>query len=283
MKKTFATLLAILSLGGSAFSQANWGSYGNLTVDLTLTSTFESLLLKDEIGKILSAAEGGGPTNSNTFSVVTLNSQDEEIKRVDTEEFGSTRQVSRLGNAQILAYLVDSQVLLPKGTKAPFIAGYSLVVVFDGEEAMPTVYVRHSDKSMVPLPDFMLGGAEDFNLATIKRKFDTTTTTNPATSDQTVTESLTYSNSYKGLGTATVPTFLGPFECRGITTGSYKYFTKTEGAGIDKITTRVFAPVSFNLDKTIGVYSGGDEPGLIEGSFNIPKVFVTDLNVYVGQ
>jgi hypothetical protein len=72
MKKHLLTILVTLTLSGSAFSQAAWGSVGGLTVALTLSYDAPALVKKDDTGKVLTLALGGGPTFDNTYSVDTM-------------------------------------------------------------------------------------------------------------------------------------------------------------------------------------------------------------------
>jgi hypothetical protein len=98
----------------------------------------------------------------------------------------------KYGNVELLKELVAGEILPKKGV-APFIAGWTLVLVTDASEAK-TLYARHTDKTMVPLDGAGFGLINEGALAeafTGNYKDVVTTVTNPTTSLQTVTRVLT--------------------------------------------------------------------------------------------
>ncbi len=273
-------LITSLALSGSAFSQSNWGSVGSLTVALTLSYQSEALMLKDSAGKVLPATEagGGGPTFTNSFSVDTLDRDGNITKTVATEEYGSKISSSwRWGNAEIIRALVENEIL-PQIGKAPFIAGWSLVVVYDGAEAAPTVYARHTDKTTILLDSVILGGPEDFYVAAITDRTVTTTLNNVLTGASTETALRTYSNTFKGTGSASVPFYFGDLRCKGLLTGSYRYVAQSEGTGVNRVITQVLVPGATKIDKILG--GGSSEGLLIEGSISAAAAVVTNLYTY---
>ena len=59
---------------------------------LTMTYKTEALQLKDETGRVMSLADGGGPTYQNSFTKETTTLVDGEpfpVKIVTTDEYGS--------------------------------------------------------------------------------------------------------------------------------------------------------------------------------------------------
>lgn len=286
MKTQLTSLLAALTLCGSAFSQANWGSTGGLTVALTLSYEAEALVTKEvnEEGKLVTVIDDITkkpiPTFQNTYSVSTP--FENPTKIVDTDEYGSKIVTGKWGNAEIIRYLVENDLLPIKG-KAPHLAGWSLVVVYDGLEAIPTVYARHTDKTMEPVPDILLGGPGDFDVATITDRTVTTTTINPKTGDENTTEAHTYSDTYKGMGSATVPSWAGPIECTGLLTGSYKFVRKTETIEDEKFFTDVFVPGATKIDKIVGALDGDFGTELIEGSISVGAGVVVDLATLIPE
>ncbi len=154
-------ITATLAIAAPAFCQTNWGSTGAVTVALTLTYESQALLLKDEAGKVLTAADGGGPTFENTYTVETLGGPVDEmvpIKTVTTNEYGSKLAVWKWGNADIIRMLVEEGIL-PEIGKSPFLAGWSIVMTFDGEGIPTGIVARHTSKTTVPI-DFIISESE---------------------------------------------------------------------------------------------------------------------------
>ena len=286
MKTQLTSTLAALTLCGSAFSQADWGSTGGLTVALTISYEEEALQLKEvnEMGKLITVIDPETkkpiPVFENFFSVSTP--VDNPTKIVDTTEFGSKIGTAKWGNAEIIRYLVDNDLIPIKG-KAPHIAGWSLIVVYDGIEAFPTAYARHTDKTTVEVPDILFGGDADFDVAAIIDRTVMTTNINLNTSDETTTEVRTYSDTYKGMGGASVPSWVGPITCTGLLTGSYKFVRKTETIEGDKFFTDVFVPGATKLDKIVGALDGINGQELVEGSISLGAGVVVDLLTFFPQ
>jgi|GEM_PF-6878516 hypothetical protein len=275
-KTTIATLAAVLALAGPAFSQANWGSTGAVTVALTLSYTDEALMLKDETGKVLTAANGGGPTFENTFMVETLAGPVDEkvpVKTVSTTEYGSKISVAKWGNVEIIKQLVQEEILPQKG-KAPFIAGWSIIAIY-GPDGIPLSYVaRHTDKTTIDIPLIITPGTP---MASAKAEKTVMTDNTPLVGEPTSTIVHTFSESYRGPGTASVPFLGGPLDVNGLLTGSTKIVLKTEGTGIDKIVTEVFVPGAIKLDKVLGTTELED---VVEGSISVAPGAVVNLDLF---
>jgi hypothetical protein len=278
MKTQLTSTLIALTLCSSAFSQTNWGSTGALTVALTFSYEQEALQLKEvnEMGKLITVIDPETkkpiPTFDNFYTIATP--VDNPTKTVDTTEYGSKIGTAKWGNADIIRYLVESELIPTKGS-APHIAGWSLIVVYDGMEGFPVVYARHTDKTMAEVPDIMLEGLDEgFDVAAIMDKTVTTTTFNPTTGNETMTTVHTYSDTFKAIRSVSLP-----FMCTGLLTGSYKYVPKTETFDGEKFTTEVLVPGAMKLDKIVGVLDGIEGQELIEGSISVAAGAVTDLNI----
>lgn len=268
-------ITAVLAFAAPALAQSNWGSTGAVTVALTLTYETEALQLKNETGRVLSAIEGGGPTFQNTYTVETLGGPVDDrvpIKSVTTNEYGSKIGVWRWGNAEIIKMLVEDGTL-PQIGRTPYLAGWSILVIFDGEGAPTGVVARHTNKTTVPIDVDLQGGLEVG--ATSSKTIVTNNT--PLTGEPSTTETRTLTNSYKGPGSATVPFLDSPLEITGLWTSGLKVTPKTEGTGIDKITTFVYSYNASKLDKVLGVSSMED---LVEGSISVAAGVIVDMDVF---
>jgi hypothetical protein len=219
------------------------------------------------------------PTFENYYTLETLNKDAMPTKIVDTQEYGSKIGTARWGNAEIIRYLVENDLLPTKG-KAPHVAGWSLIVVYDGVEGFPMAYARHTDKTTVEVPDIIFGGGEEFDVATLTDRTVSTTVINPTTGDETFTVVHTYSDTYKGIGSASVPCSVGPIMCTGLLTGSNKFVPKTETIDGERFTTEVFVPGAIKLDKIVGVLDGPNGQELVEGSISIAAGVVIDTNTF---
>ncbi len=290
MKIKLATALAAMSLCGTAFSQSMWGTTSSITVALTFTYELPALqekMVDPETGKLVISKDEDGkpiPTFENNYTLETYNSNGDMTKSVMTDEYGSKMAVSKFGNADILAYLVDSAVLEPKGSKYPFITGYSLIVVDDGETSM--VYAKHTDRDtpLVPVDEFILGdGAEGGAfVATASRKSVETATFNPTTGAETYSSTFAYSETYKEAGFVSVPSFIGPVECSGLWTGTYKAVAKTETLDGEKYTTQVFVPGAAKFDKVVGVLEGDFGSEILEGTISLGAGAIVDVGALLG-
>ncbi len=264
-------------------SPQSWGSTGAVTVALTLTYNSEALQLKDEFGKVLPNTEegGGGSTFQNIYTVKTLGGPVDAkvpIKSVTTNEYGSKLGVWRWGNAQIIQSLV-AEGKLPEIGKPPFLAGWSIIMVFNQYAGATSVVARHVTKLTIPIGFEITSGPESFFVATINSK-EIVTKNTPLTGSPSTTETRTYTESFKGRASAIIPSYaVEPFVLSGLWSGGYKVTPKTS---VDFMTgqifnTFVYSPTAQKLDKVLGV--GGADPfqDLIEGSISVAAGVIVDL------
>lgn len=293
MKPKLFSVIVALALAGYAHSvraadPATWGTVRALTVALTISSTAPGTSAKDENGKIIKPADGGGPAYENSYSVATMNANGDVTKQVDTSEYVSKVVTSKFGNVEILKQLlVDGLLILNNGNTATSIAGWSIVMVGDMEGTTTSIYARHAaSKSMVSLDDIVFGpDPELMSSATTENwKEVITTNTNPNTGDSTTSRVVTSSFTTKGQGLGTVSMLGQPVALTGLytETGS-KVVIKTETIDGEKIYTDVWVPGAAKLDKAIGSSPPPDEgnAGVIEGSLSAPAATVTDMNIYM--
>lgn len=279
-----------MSLCGTAFSQSMWGTTSSVTVALTFTYELPALQQKEidpDTGKLVISKDEDGkpiPAFENNYTLETYNKDGEVTKSVTTDEYGSKMAVSKFGNADILAYLVDSGVLEPKGSKFPFITGYSLIVVDDGMMSM--VYAKHTDKTipLEPVDEFILGDGEEGGafVATASRKSVETATFNPSTGAETFSSTFSYSETYKEAGFVSVPSFMGPIECSGLWTGTYKAVAKTETIEGEKFITQVLVPGAAKFDKIVGVLEGDLGAEILEGTISVGAGAIVDVGTLLG-
>jgi hypothetical protein len=282
-KTSLAALAAVIALAVPAFSQTNWGSTGAVTVALTLTYEAEALLLKDETGKVLTVANGGGPTFENNYSVETYIGTEPErvlVKTVTTQEYGSKLLVAKWGNAEIIKLLVEDGTL-PKIGKSPFLAGWSIMETVDSTGLPLGIVARHTNKTTVPIDLMITGLVEGLGTSVSATSSKTVITDNsPPVGEPTMTETRTLTDSYKSTGFASVPFFEAPIEVTGLLTGGSKVTPKTEGTGLDKITTFVFTNNATKLDKILGELLFEDVGHLVEGSISIAAGVIVDLDAF---
>jgi hypothetical protein len=268
-----------LLLASSTFAQTNWGSTGAITVALTLSYQEEALQMKDETGKVMPIQDGGGPTYQNTFSKVTTTLVDGEpfpVKMVNTDEFGSKISTWKYGNKEIIEMLVESG-LLPQIGRAPHIAGWSLIMTYDQNGDRVGAVARHTSKVTVPIE---IGFSVDFAINATSSKTIVTDNT-PPTGEMTSTETRSHASTFKGQATMGLPSYDGsPFNLTGLVTGGSKVTPKTEGSGMDRITTFVYSPTPTKIDKILGM-SGMEE--LIEGSISIASGVIVDIDAFNAQ
>jgi hypothetical protein len=288
MKSRFFVLCAAAVLGGMALpetasAQGMWVSSRPLVVALTISYTAPSLPLKDENGKVVPVAEGGGPTFENMFSVVTMNSNGDITKQVDTMEFGGKAVAVKHGNLEVLKELLAEGTLPGIGDKEPAIAGWSLVIISDPEGMEgDTVYARHTTKVMVPLEGIGFGLDEEAlaEASTYSSKYIVTTTTHPTTGEPIEKVTSTATGTSKGLGFGMVPGtegFSGHF-----TSSAGKTVVKTETIEGEKYVTNVHTPGPRKLDKIAGAVLWGEDAmgAYLEGYMSTPAATAVDMNVY---
>lgn len=257
------------------FAQTNWGSTGAITVALTLSYQEEALQMKDETGKVIPILDGGGPTYQNTFSKVTTTLVDGEpfpVKMVNTDEFGSKISTWKFGNKEIIEMLVESE-LLPQIGRAPYIAGWSLIMTYDQNGERLGAVARHTSKVTVPVE---INFSVDFSISATNSKTILTDNT-PPNGEPTSTETRTHTSTFKGQGTMNLPSWDGGVALMGLVTGGSKVTPKTEGSGIDRFTTFVYSPTATKIDKILGASSMQE---LIEGSVSIAAGVIVDMDAF---
>lgn len=114
-------------------------------------------------------------------------------------------------------------------------------------------------------------------MAAITDRTVTTTLNNVLTGASTETALRTYSNTFKGTGSASVPFYFGDLRCKGLLTGSYRYVAQSEGTGVNRVITQVLVPGATKIDKILGESDLGE---LIEGSISAAAAVVTNLEAY---
>jgi hypothetical protein len=265
----------ILLVGGTAFGQTNWGSVGTVTFALTLHETAPANTIKDDEGKVVPTAQGGGANLTNSYTVRTFDRQGNETKKVETEETISKIRVSKYGNAELIAKLVLDGVLPQRG-KTPFIAGWSVLHVYTTNEGS-RFFARHVDKTIVDISTNAGFGFEAATAVAQNYKKATTTTTAPITLQQTVTVSLVDEKSFMGRGyggingTGLTLSWAGTY----IETGA-KVVTRTEV--IDGTSHRAEVPLSgaVKMEKVSGV--NGDFSAVVQGTVSATAGVLTDLS-----
>jgi len=169
--------------------------------------------------------------------------------------------------------LVDNQTL-PQIGKAPYLAGWSLVMTYDSEGNSTGLVARHSTKVTVPIS---VSFSVDFEVSAVNSKMIRTDNT-PPTGEFSSIETRSHTESFKAKASIGVPfDFDNSVQVSGLLTGGSKVTPKTEGAGIDKITTFVYSNTATKLDKAIGVSPFED---LIEGSISIASGVIVDMDVF---
>lgn len=145
-------LLAALALltTTSALRAQTPGSISSFMAGLTLSHSTPGTVAKDpDTGKPYPKGhEDAGPTYYNAWTISKATSSE------DHEEFVSKIKTRKYSNREILLDLVREGILEEIGS-APFIAGWSLVVVTDEFDDVSTLYARHTNGTMVDLTDFI--------------------------------------------------------------------------------------------------------------------------------
>lgn len=278
MKRIITNLLTMLALSAPAYSQTTWGSVGGVTLALTFSTKQEALPIKDENGRVVTDPDLRGMTYQNTYGLSTLDGEGNEIRRVDTDEYGSKITTTRYGNANLIAELVLNGILPEKG-RSPFIAGWSIIAVYEngdptaGALPPPMIYARHTDKTTVPIDTVMIDFGMPIDATSWKR---VTTSNNPPNGEPTMSESFTFNQTFKSVATGTFETSLGSITATGLLTGSVRSTAKSETLDGFRFVTQVVVPGAVKLDKILGTV----DPMVIEGSVSIAAGTVTNLDTF---
>ncbi len=264
------SLFFMFTFAGSLSAQTNWGSIGLTTVSLTLTFEQQTLPLKDEFGKILTGNDAD-LTFANTYTVTTL-SNGNPIKSVSTNEVGGKWVAYKWGNAEIIRLLVESGSLEQKG-RFPYVAGWSIYMIYDVEGRATGTVARHTDKTTIPINLALVWNA---GVRAISAKTVVTDNT-PLVGAQSRTETRSFNSALKGPGTATVPYFDGnTLSLFGQYSGGGRVTPKIQGTGVNRVTTFVYT----NNAQRLSTIVGGSEGFAIEGSISVAAGVIVDLDVF---
>lgn len=132
------------------------GSVSNVTFALTLTTSSPGTVAKDEAGKPIKG-EGAGPAYYNEWEISNEAKKTEER----TEEYVSKMKTVKFGNKELLQELVEREILPQRGTKAPYIAGWTIVVANatttdeegDADQHSSSIYAVYKDKTTSDIVD----------------------------------------------------------------------------------------------------------------------------------
>lgn len=133
------------------------GSVANVTFALTLTSSIPGAVAKDDEGKPI---KGAAPVYSNEWEVNNTTKKTED----KTYEYVTKMKAVKFGNKELLTELVEREILPKYGTKAPFIAGWTIVVANatttdeegDSDQHSSTFYAVHKGEGdIVDLSNYM--------------------------------------------------------------------------------------------------------------------------------
>ncbi|HCN28103.1 MAG TPA: hypothetical protein DIT64_04860 [Verrucomicrobiales bacterium] len=160
------------------------GTYGAFTAALTLTHSKPGTVLKDpETGKPLPVLDEfgdplGGPTYFNDWFISKSTPAGDPISDEAHSEFISKMATRKYSNKEILLDLVAAGAIEEIGN-APFIAGWSLIVVTDEFDDFSVLYARHTSGKVVDITpliqlpfgeDPTLGGyAQDVNFKYVNK------------------------------------------------------------------------------------------------------------------
>ena len=263
-------LFFMFTSAASLSAQTNWGSTGLTSVSLTLTFEQETLALKDEFGKILTG-DDADLTFTNSYTVTTL-SNGNPIRSVLTNEVGGKWVAYKWGNAEIIRLLVESGSLEQKG-RFPYVAGWSIYMIYDVEGKPTGTVARHTDKTTVPINLTVVWNA---GVRAISAKTVMTDNT-PLVGAQSRTETRSLSSKFKGPGSATVPFFdAETLSLVGQYSGGARVTPKIQGTGANRVTTFVYA----NNAQRLSTIIGGSDGFAIEGSISVAAGVIVDLDVF---
>lgn len=290
----FAFLAILLGRPAASAQNAVWVATYPVTVALTFTYSAPGMAAKDETGKVIPAAEGGGMTYANYLSYETRDRKGDVVKSVQGSEMSFKPVTVRVGNAQIIKALLDANKLPTIGdpTNEPSVAGWSLVYQggYDGSGAFGVLH-GPSKTLVVPLEGIGFGFGDPNQYAMVDTntlKDLTVINYNPAKGTATGTTTFTGSFSRRAPGAGqfffdghSVPV-MGVYSETGTT-----HVVKTETVAGQKYYTvfRLLGPRK--LDKIVGSVvlhlnlSVGDPMALIEGTISCGAgTIVDDLKVF---
>lgn len=270
-------LLSLLSV--RLFAQEGWGSVAPITYAFTETVEVGALAIKDETGRVLTATEGGGTTRSNSFSVVTTTNVADfgavPTKTVSTLEAATKLAVYRLGNSEILDFLVALEVIPSK-------AGYSLQALMDVDGNFVGVFARSGTRTVdgvfptLNLEGFsMVGGAA---VSVSSGRVSRVTSTNLSTQVETLSGSSTTTSSFRSALAVGLPAVLGAPEVplTGLMTGTSRVVVKLVSDESGQTVYFVNVPGTLRVDR---LFAYGDSY-LSEGVLTTSAATMVDLAFY---
>lgn len=295
MKTLYSTLLAAALLAGptGAFSQTPGiqtpGTVAAVTVALTLTSTVEGTMMKDpETGRVLTIAEGGGPTFENSWTISKNTTAGDPLSVEQNDERASKLKVAKLGNKEILDAMLANGELFDSTS----ITGWSIVqVITEGQGTFVATRKIGTETFNAPVM-IEFGGSFEEAPAKVEayKRVRKETGLNLATPPfPTLTETQTYS--WKTVGGFT----FGDLMVSGLFTASGKLVKLATGEKDEN--NLIVKDPEYNKPMTVDVQVLGAQklanvlglgsdpltamPALIEGSVSIAAGAAKDVSVYL--
>ncbi|MES2506902.1 MAG: hypothetical protein V4599_09375 [Verrucomicrobiota bacterium] len=250
------------------------GSVANVTFALTLTSSIPGAVAKDDEGKPI---KGAAPVYSNEWEVNNTTKKTED----KTYEYVTKMKAVKFGNKELLTELVEREILPKYGTKAPFIAGWTIVVANatttdeegDSDQHSSTFYAVHKGEGdIVDLSNYMdYGYGPDYaENGTYREVTKTTGVGGVEASTKTITaafnwkETLYFAIDFNGFDSGPIVTALeGGFHIMGVSAIGNKLTT----VGTPKVPVIVDTAGKISSISGSGPYSDEEsERSVVEGS-----------------
>lgn len=181
------------------------GSVSTITVALTATYSAPALAAKDENGKIIPVADGGGPVYENSWSINKVNANDDPVSDEEVSEQGTKVITAKYSNKEILLDMLANEFLPGIGGKPATIAGWSIMQVNENAEpgaiSLGNIIARHTSGETVEVPMSWSAGEESTFAVTVSAKSSSKTTypSNPELEPK-MTSSETYNSTFKTTG-----------------------------------------------------------------------------------
>ncbi len=181
------------------------GSVSTITVALTATYSAPALAAKDENGKIIPVADGGGPVYENSWSINKVNANDDPVSDEEVSEQGTKVITAKYSNKEILLDMLANEFLPGIGGKPATIAGWSIMQVNENAEpgaiSLGNIIARHTSGETVEVPMSWAVVEEVAAAVTVGAKSSSKTTypSNPELEPKT-TSSETYNSTFKTVG-----------------------------------------------------------------------------------
>lgn len=181
------------------------GSVSAITVALTATYSAPALAAKDENGKIIPVADGGGPVYENSWSINKVNANDDPVSDEEVSEQGTKVITAKYSNKEILLDMLANEFLPGIGGKPATIAGWSIMQVNENAEpgsiSLGNIIARHTSGETVEVPMSWGTGEDETAAVTVAAKSSSKTTypSNPELEPKT-TSSETFTSTFKTTG-----------------------------------------------------------------------------------